>query len=288
MAPDPPSGVSARNGQRVPASRPAGSPGRTGGGRRPVLTRPVVGALSLLAGALGWEIYGRAQESDLFVPTFTQVVVALWHQVRTGVFWSGYADTLVPFLYGWLAALVVGVAVGLVMGQSGILTRLGGPYLAFMNALPVSTLVPLVVIAAGIDTTARATLVFLFAIVDVILTAAAGVRYVDRDALDMARVFGFGPFGRFRKVTVPGAMPGILAAIRVGTGRAIVGMVVMELLLVSAGVGKLISRYKDAFQSADLYAIVVSLGIFGLIMLGLTRALEERVLRWQPTGRQET
>ncbi|MGH3383608.1 MAG: ABC transporter permease [Nocardioidaceae bacterium] len=250
--------------------------------------RGVVGALSLLAGAAVWEVYGRLQESALFVPTFTRTVVALLEQVQTELFWRSYADTLVPFAYGWLGALVFGVVVGVVMGRSRVLTGLGSPYLAFLNALPISTLVPIVVIAAGIDTTARALLVFLFAVVDVILTSAAGARYVDHDLIDMARSFGMSRVRTFRKVMLPGAMPGILAAVRVGTGRAIVGMVVMELLLVSAGVGKLISRYKDTFASADLYAVVVSLGIFGLVMLGLVRTLEDRVLRWRPTGGPST
>ena len=78
-----------------------------------------------------------------------------------------------------------------------------------------------------------------------------------------------------------------MAAVRVGTGRAIVGMVVMELLLVSSGVGKLITRYKDTFQSAELYAVVMSLGIFGLVMLGLTRALERRAVGSRQESRAE-
>jgi ABC-type nitrate/sulfonate/bicarbonate transport system permease component len=249
--------------------------------------RLIVGAASLLAGALVWQIVGATRESNIFIPTFTQAAEALAGQLATSEFWLSYADTLVPFVIGWIAALVVGIAFGIAMGVSPLLTKIAMPYLSFLNALPVSALVPLVVIAAGIDTGAGATLVFLFAIVDVVLTSAAGVRYVDDDLVAMARSFGMGRRKVFTKVMWPGAMPGVLAAIRVGTGRAIVGMVVMELLLVSSGVGKLITRYKDTFQSAELYAVVMSLGIFGLVMLGLTRALERRVLRWQPSRKQE-
>jgi ABC-type nitrate/sulfonate/bicarbonate transport system permease component len=250
--------------------------------------RLLIGAASLLAGALAWQLYGAVQESNIFIPTFTQAAGSLADQVATEEFWAAYGQTLVPFVIGWLTALVVGVVFGVTMGLVPLLSRIAMPYLSFLNALPVSALVPLVVIAAGIDTTAGATLVFLFAIVDVVLTSAAGVRYVDTDLVAMARSFGMGRRKVFFRVMWPGAMPGILAAVRVGTGRAIVGMVVMELLLVSSGVGKLITRYKDTFQSAELYAVVMSLGIFGLVMLGLTRALERRVLRWQPSRKQES
>lgn len=241
-----------------------------------------VGAASLAAGALAWQIFGLAQENNLFIPTFTQTVGALVQQIETAEFWRSYAKTLVPFVFGWLGALVLGIAYGVAMGLMPRLSKVSMPYFAFLNALPVSALVPLVLIAFGINIVAGATLVFLFAIVDVVLTSAAGVRYVDKDLVEMARSFGMGPARRFRRVIWPGAMPGVMAAVRVGTGRAIVGMVVMELLLVSSGVGKLITRYKELFLSADLYAVVMSLGIFGLVMLGLTRALERRVLSWQP------
>lgn len=245
------------------------------------LQRRVVASLALLAGIALWELYGRAQENNLFIPTVTQVLGSLWTMVRTSEFWESYGQTLGPFLYGWLAALITGIAFGLAMGRSRILRGLTAPYFAFLNALPMSTMVPIVVIALGLGITSRSMVVYLFAIIDVILTTAAGVRYVDDDLLAMARSFGMNRFGRFRRVIVPGSMPGIAAAIRVGTGRAVVGMVVMELLLVSLGVGKLISRYKDTFRSADLYAVVVSMAIFGLVMLALVRRLEQRTLRWR-------
>lgn len=242
----------------------------------------MVGGVSLAAGVLLWQVYAVAQDSNLFVPTVPQVVEALADQLRTAEFWSAYAETLVPFVYGWTAAIVLGVLAGLAMGQSRVFTGLTSPYLAFLNALPISTLVPIVVIGLGIDIAARASVVFLFAIVEVVLTTAAGVRYVDPDLVAMARSFGMGRVRRFFRVVLPGSMPGIAAAVRIGTGRAIVGMVVMELLLVSVGVGRLVSRYRDGFESANLYAVVLSLAIFGLVMLALTRKFERRMQRWHP------
>ncbi len=287
--------MTSRTAQPVPAAEPgvapgpladvAGTPPR-GRGLFSGRLRMAVGAGSLLLGAMVWQVVGMLQESNLFIPTFLQTVGALLEQIATREFWDAYANTLGPFVVGWIAALAVGILVGVAMGLVPLVSRVLMPYFAFLNALPVSALVPIVVIAFGIDITAGAVLVFLFAIVDVVLTSSAGVRYVDEDLVAMARSFGMGRAQRFRRVIWPGAMPGILAAVRVGTGRAIVGMVVMELLLVSTGVGKLVTRYKDTFQSADLYAVVMSLGIFGLVMLGLTRALERRVLRWQPSRKQ--
>ena len=245
--------------------------------------RTMVGGMAVGVALVGWEIYGRSLESNLFIPRLSQVISALVELAGSADLWRAYGDTLVPFAWGWGLAIVIGIPFGLLMGQSRVATGLTMPYLAFLNALPISTLVPVVVIAFGIGLTARAAVVFLFAIVDVVLTTAAGVLYVDRELVEMARSFGMSRARQFRRVIFPGSMPGILAAIRVGTGRAIVGMVVMELLLVSVGVGRLVSRFRDGFRSPELYAVVVSLAVFGLAALALVRQVELRALKWRPS-----
>jgi ABC-type nitrate/sulfonate/bicarbonate transport system permease component len=142
-------------------------------------------------------------------------------------------------------------------------------------------LVPVVVVALGIGMVARSTVVFLFAFFEVLLSTAAGVRYIGDDIREMARSFGMGPLRRFRRIVLPGAMPAIMAGLRIGTGRAVVGMVVMEFLLVSVGVGRLVSRFRARFDSPALYALVFSLAVFGLVALALMRRLEVRTLRWR-------
>lgn len=244
--------------------------------------RYVTGAVGLGLGVLAWDLFARAQETALFVPTVTSTAAALVGLLGDAEFWGAYAQTLVPFLYGWVLAVVVGVAAGLVIGRSPIADKLTKPYVAFFNALPVSTLVPLVVIVLGIGLPARTAVVFLFAVVEVLLTTAVGAREIRRDLFEMAASFQASGWHRFRRVVLPGSMPGILAGIRVGSARAVVGMVVMELLLVSVGVGLLLVRYQDTFRSAQLYALVVSLALFGLALQGLLRGLERRALRWRP------
>ena len=243
--------------------------------------RLTVGVLSVMAGLLAWDIYTRTAGDQLFTPTVPSIASAFWDLIRESEFWASYATTLEPFFYGWSSALVLGLTLGLVMGLSRPVTTVSMPHLGFFNTLPVSTLVPVVVIVFGIDLVARSAVVFLFAIVEVTLTTASGVRFVDRDLLDMGRSFGLRRIRRLTRIILPGAAPGIAAAVRVGTGRAVVGMVVMELLLVSVGVGKLISRSRDLFQAPRLYAVVVSLAIFALAVHALMQALERRTQRWR-------
>jgi ABC-type nitrate/sulfonate/bicarbonate transport system permease component len=137
------------------------------------------------------------------------------------------------------------------------------------------------VVAFGIDLLARSSVVFLFGFFEVMLSTVVGVAYISDDIRDMTRSFGMGSLRAFRRVVLPGAMPAIMAGLRIGTGRAVVGMVVMELLLVSVGVGRLVIRYRALFQSPELYAVVFTLAIFGLAALALMRRLEVYVLRWR-------
>ena len=235
-----------------------------------------------LAIALGaWEVYGRRQELTLFFVPLTHVVAALWRLMGTAEFWSAYRQTLVPFTYGWLLALTLGIVWGLLIGRFRVLWDLSNPYLTFLNALPVSTLVPVSVILFGIGIESRVLIVFLFAIVEVTINTAAGVRYVNPELMEMARSFKATEWRLFRRVILPASSPGIMAGVRIGTGRAVVGMVVVEVLLVTVGVGRLILRYRSRFESAELYAVVLSLALFGLAVLALARHIERRTSRWK-------
>ena len=256
-----------------------------GGSRTSILDTkwfPWVVRLSSMAVLLGvWEVVGRQQETTLFFVPLSQVLASLWELIRTEEFWAAYGQTIIPFLWGWILALVVGISTGLVIGRFRPILQLTSPYLTFLNALPVSTLVPVAVILLGIGYPSRVLVVFLFAVVEITLNTAAGVRYVDRDLVEMGRSFKATEWRLFRKVILPASAPGIMAGVRIGTGRAVVGMVVVEILLVAVGVGRLILRYRGRFQSDNLYAVVLSLIIFGIVLLAIARGVERRVSRWK-------
>lgn len=241
----------------------------------------LVGAAAILVGFVGWELYARSLENNIFFPSFLAMIEGLYGLVQDPDFWDAYGLTLIPFLWGWLTSMFLGVVVGLVAGLNKTIWKLVSPYVAFFHALPVSVLVPVVVVAFGIGLLARSSVVFLFGFFEVMLSTVAGVGYISDDIHEMTRSFRMGRLRAFRRVVLPGAMPAIMAGLRIGTGRAVVGMVVMELLLVSVGVGRLVIRYRALFQSPELYAVVFTLAIFGLVALAVMRRLEDYVLRWR-------
>lgn len=268
-------------GERRKALRPRKRWGRLGRQYLPVVVR----ICSVLVFLLAWEIYAR-QQSPLIMAPFTDVVSALVRLLQESDFRAAYWETLKPFFIGLALAIGVGVPLGLLIGISNVVRSLLLPYINFINAVPMTAFIPLVVVGFGIGMNARVAVVFLFAIAEIVITSAAGVRYVNANLLEMGRSFGASRIRIFSRILLPSSLPGIMTGLRLGAGRAVVGMVAAELLLVSVGLGSLISRYRGYYQTENLYAAVLLLALTGLTILEIVRRIEVRVLHWQRAGEE--
>jgi NitT/TauT family transport system permease protein len=235
--------------------------------------------LTVFLGA--WEAYGRAQETTASFAPATAVAESLVELVQDGAFWSAFGGTVSTFFVGLGLAIAGGVPLGLVMGRFELVGRFLDVYMKGLLTLPMSTLVPVVVITVGIGYSARVAVVFLFAFVDIAMNSYLGMRYPSRSQVDMARSFGASEWQVLRRILVPGALPSIFVGIRLGTGRALIGMVVSELLLVAVGVGLLINQFQARFEAANLLAITLIILLFGLAMMTLVQWIERRVLHWR-------
>jgi ABC-type nitrate/sulfonate/bicarbonate transport system permease component len=101
----------------------------------------------------------------------------------------------------------------------------------------------------------------------------------------MARSFGADERTIWRRILLPGALPAIVTGVRLALGRAITGMVIVELLMVSVGIGNLILRFRGFFQAESLYAVVVLVVIEALLLVSLVRWLERRIAPWAQEAR---
>jgi NitT/TauT family transport system permease protein len=188
-------------------------------------------------------------------------------------------ESFSAFAVGLLVAVALGLVIGALMGRLHSFGRIGVQYAAFFLAVPMSTLVPVVVVAAGVGLTARATLVFLFAFFEIVWNTYLGVRHADRAQIEMATSYGARGRRMFQRVLLPSAMPAILAGLRLGTGRAFIGMIAAELLLASVGLGLLMKRYQSRFQTPELFAVVLLMLLIAALVIGLMQYLERRLLR---------
>ncbi len=238
----------------------------------------IVRAISVVVVALAWELVGRTQNSALFAP-ISRVVGKLAELLGNRDYIASFVESLGAFVIGLTLALALGVLLGALMGRYEKVGLPGIVYISIFLAVPMSTVIPVVVVTAGVGLAARAVVVFLFAFFEIAWNAYLGVRFPDRSQVEMATSYGASERQMFTRVLLPGALPAIMAGIRLGTGRAFIGMVAAELLLASVGIGLLVRRYQSRFQAPELLATVLLLLLIAALVIALLKYVEKRLLK---------
>lgn len=235
--------------------------------------------ISLAVLLVVWEVAGRTVES-LLLPTFGETVAALARLLTTSELWHAFWLSNQALLIGYPSALLVGIPLGILMGSVRWLGRVLGVYLGILLMTPTAAIIPLIIIALGLTLTSRVMVVFLFAVPFITLNAQAGLHDVDRSLVEMARSFCATRWQILWKAVLPAAAPAMLLGARVGLARAVTGMVMVELLLVAVGLGRLLVNSQANFLAGDVYAVVLVILSEALLLMKLTRWLEHRLAPW--------
>lgn len=212
-----------------------------------------LGAGSLIVVAVIWQGLALTLDS-LLLPTFTGTMVACVQLARDPQLWEALWVSNQAAALGFICAAVVGITLGLVTGRWRLAEKMIDPYLNILLAVPKAALIPVLIMATGLGLLSRVLIVFSFSVVSIAVNTRAGMRLVDRSVLEMAHAFGASEGQLWRKVLLPGALPGIIAGLRLGLIRSVSGMITVELLLLALGVGRLILTYQGSFEAANLYA----------------------------------
>ena len=239
--------------------------------------------LLVFAAVVGlWEIFvGYSQ--NFLLPRFTEMVSGLFHLLfRDHRFWEALYVSNQALLLGYAVSLLVGIPLGLTAGRLRWMDRIFNPYVGVLLAMPVAPLIPIVIIALGLGLSSRVFIVVLFAFVFITVNTRAGVRSVEPSLIEMAKSFGASEGQIWRRIVLPSAMPGIFAGMRIGLGRSITGMVMVELLLVASGLGRLLLEFSGRMQSDLVFATVLAVIIEALVLLTAMQAIERRIAGWAP------
>ncbi len=200
----------------------------------------------------------------------------------TGIIWPHLLVSGQEFVLGLAAALLTGIPLGLLIGLFRRLNYLVDPWLSAIYATPTIALVPLIVIVFGIGLTSKVVVVWLEAIFMVVISTMAGVHAAEARHLEIARSFGASRWLTFRSVILPASVPFILTGVRLGSTRAIVGVVVAEFLASNAGIGFYINFSGTTFRTDRVMLGVILLGLIGIVLGESIRRLERRFDRWRP------
>lgn len=249
----------------------------------------MAGAAAFLSAlVLAWHLVAHARlVSPVFFPEPMRVVDSLWRQVSNGTIWEPSLQTTARMLAGWAAAMGVGIALGAVIGLSRIASRYLSPTLEFLRTLPASAVLPIFILAMGLTTEMIVSVIAFGSLWPVLLSTVHGFRALEPRLHEVAANLELGRAQSFIKITLPSAVPDILAGARVSLGFALILSIVAEMLSSKPGLGNNILLASRSFKSADLYAGIVVLSLLGALTTGVLGIIESRLLRWRPAADQD-
>lgn len=236
--------------------------------------------LSLLTLAGLWESAGRLGNPRL-LPPLSKVMTAWFQLIVSGEIFSALAVSLQALALGFLLSLVIGVPLGLIMGRYRRVDQFLDIYMTALLTVPMISFIPFLVIAFGLGLHSRVWIVFLFAFVIIAINTAAGVRNVDPALTEMAKSFGAREHELFAKIILPAALPMIMAGIRLGMGRAVLGMVTSEMILAVVGFGAMLMTFGASFNSPALFATILTIVVLAVALLALVQYVDRRLTPWR-------
>lgn len=246
--------------------------------RRHVLEIAVrLGSLAVVLGL--WQIFGAKIDPVLFT-TPAAIATAGVSMIGSGELWTYLAPSLVVLFLGLSLAAVIGIATGLLLARFWVLDVALGVYITFLYSTPSVALVPLIVLWAGFETTAKVIILFLFAFFPMAINTYQGVKHVDPRLIEVGRAFRCSERQLWTNIVLPGALPFIVTGLRLAVGRGLIGMVLADLYTAISGIGYLIVRTASTYQVDKMFVPIVTLGVLGVTLTALLRILEVKVAPW--------
>ena len=238
--------------------------------------------MSIVFGLLLWELTARLfVKSQLFFVPVSAVLeraVELW---QTGELQTHIWVSLLEFLGGYVAAAIVGIAVGVVLAGSRLCRNFLEPWISMAYATPVVALGPLFILGLGIGSSSKIAIIFLTAVFPVIINTQIGLSATDRSLIEVARSCGGSTAQIYAKIRIPASLPYIIGGLSLSVARALVGVVVAELFGARAGLGFLIFNATASFDTASLFVAVLILALAGIGAVEALKWLERRLAPWR-------
>ena len=181
---------------------------------------------------------------------------------------------------GYLLAVVLGVALGVAIGLNRGLRAFVEPVLEFFRAIPPPVLVPILILFAGIGNGMKVLVIVSGCIWPVLLNTVEGVRGLDEVLRDTSTVYRLTRLGRLRHLVLRGASPQIFAGARQSLSIGIILMVISEMFAASNGIGFTIVQFQRTFAIPQMWSGIILLGLIGVLLALVFRAVEGRALRW--------
>ena len=251
---------------------------------------------------LFWQLVSRNQQYAFFVGEPVKVLGRVWSWFMPFGFgpsflfpeglpgnadvYSHLGTTLLETLLAFGIGTLLGLGCGLWLALAPTASAILEPYIKAANAMPRVILAPIFALWFGLGIWSKVALAVTLVFFIVFFNVYQGVREVSPVVLANARMLGASRRQLLRTVYLPSATSWVFSSLHTSVGLAFVGAVVGEYLGSARGVGYLILQAEGTFDVNTVFAGIVVLTVFALLLDGIVGKLEQRLMKWQPRSGQ--
>jgi NitT/TauT family transport system permease protein len=257
---------------------------REAGTGRGLLDRciPAAGFLLLL---LAWEASVRGFRVDAtMLPAPSAIARALYFGFRSGIYPEHLLVTAGECFAALVLAIAAGIALGALIAQFRFVERTVYPLVIALQAVPKIALAPIIIVLFGYGYGSKILVGAAIAGFPVLVSQIAGLKDADRGRLDVLHSLSASEWQVFRYARFPGSLPHLFAGIQVATVLVVVGVITGEFIGAKRGLGSLIMTFNADLDTPQIFAILILLGVIGLVFHSSVSVLQRRVLRWSAAG----
>ena len=236
--------------------------------------------ISIVVVLAAWEFVGR-RINPLFMSYPTAIAGAAVTMIASGELQGALVSSLRTLVIGFASASIVGIVFGLLIGRYRFVDAASDWMVNAAYATPLIALIPLVVLWFGLGDAAKLFIVTLMAVFPILINTSAGVRNVPRALIDVSTAFDANERQVFTKIILPASLPYMTTGLRLGIGRAIIAMVAAEFFTSITGLGALIVKYGNQYDTASMFVPILLLMLLGIGLSALVRRAEDAFAPWR-------
>ncbi len=251
------------------------------GGGFMVVCQVALGVVILLL----WQGASGRLVDNFFISNPIDVGRRLLDWIADGSLFIHIWATVYATVLGFIVGSIGGVVLGIWLGVSPFTSRLLNPYLNALNALPKVALAPLFVLWFGLGIESKVALAAVLVLFLVFLNTYAGVREVDQDLIDGARLMKATRTQVITKVIIPSAMSWVFAGLKISVPYALIGAVLGEMIAANRGLGYLVQFSGSQFDSAGVFAVLIVIALLAVALNFLVEFVQRRMQQWRVVGR---
>jgi NitT/TauT family transport system permease protein len=238
-----------------------------------------LGVIALLL--IAWEIAARWIIDPLFIAPPSRVLLSLGSVWHTNGVPAALRLTLFELAVAFAIAVVIGLTVGLAVGLRPFARRSLMPIILLLYGLPQITILPLFILYFGIGPASKIAFGVTHGMFPITIAIVAGVQNLKPILLVSARSMGASRWQILRWVVFPHMIPSFFAGMRLGMSGALLGVLLAELYVSTAGIGHFTTMFTENFDPTKLFGLVAMLAAMAIALNEIVRRAETRFSRWR-------